>query len=127
MDIMVTAGTKVMILDDDEEFLEELKETLSLSGFDVVAVSDVDVFLKEVYEIKPSVILLDLRMPKKSGFEVASELQKHVPKSCIPIIAMSAFSNDNSVLLLKSLGIRKILKKPFNPLNIIAEIEDVLA
>ncbi len=125
--MMVTMRRKVMILDDDEEFLEELKETLSLSGFDVIAISDVDVFLSEIYKIRPAVILLDIKMPKKSGFEVAYELKEYTQKNPTPIIVMSAFVEEDFIFLPEAHGIKKFLKKPFNPLNIITAIEDALA
>ena len=122
---MITSK-RVVVLDDDKEFLEELKETLFLSGYDVTAVTDVDGFQDMVFKIKPSVILLDLRMPKKTGFQIAHELKEYTHVNSITVIAMSAFIKEDHVSFMQSCGIRTCLKKPFNSLDVITEIEAAL-
>lgn len=117
---------KIMIVDDDKEFLEELRETLVLSGYDLVAVNDATMALDLANSARPDVILLDLKMPQKSGFQVADELRHLSDVSHVPIIAMSAYLKDDYASLLNICGIKKCLKKPFNPLDVIAQIEQVL-
>lgn len=121
------AHKKVMILDDDKEFLEELQETLSLSGYDPIAINDTDGFMAAVERVKPDVILLDLKMPKKTGFQIAFELKEYAQNARVPVIAMSAFVKEGYVSLMELCGIKKCLRKPFNPLDIIAEIEKQLS
>ena len=116
----------VMIVDDDKEFLEELRETLELSGYELAAVNDPSEVLEAVKTVKPAVILLDLKMPKKSGFEIADELRRLAEYGNIPIIAMSAFYKDEYAMLIRMCGIKRCLTKPFNPLDVIAEIEKAL-
>ena len=118
---------KVVILDDDKEFLEELAETLSLSGYEPIAISDTDGFADIVVKTQPAVILMDLKMPKKTGLQMAYELKEYTETAHVPIIAMSGFMNENYTTLITLCGIKKFLKKPFNPLDIIMEIEEVLA
>jgi DNA-binding response OmpR family regulator len=117
---------KVMIVDDNKEFLEELEEILAFSGYDMVAAQDpcsvVPIAIKE----KPRVILLDLKMPGKSGFQLAHELSNSLELQKIPIIAMTGFFKDGYQSLMDMCGIKKCLKKPFNPLDVIAEIESAL-
>lgn len=118
---------KVMLIDDDKEFLEEIRDTLSLSGYDVFPVNDATKVASAVQKIKPDIILLDLKMPKKSGFEVANELRHSSEDANIPIIAMSAFLNEDLLPLMNICGIQKYLKKPMYPLDLIAQIEEVCA
>ena len=118
---------KIMVVDDDNEFLEELRETLTLSGYDLIAVNDATLVLDLASSIKPDAILLDLKMPQMSGFQVADELRHLSEVSHIPVIAMSAFLKDEYAALLNICGIKKCLKKPFHPLDVIAQIEEVLA
>jgi DNA-binding response OmpR family regulator len=115
---------KVLIADDNCGFLDELEETLALSGYDMIAVSDPVSILEKAIAIKPSLILLDLKMPKKSGFQVAKELKENPQTAGIPVIAMSAFFEEKYKSLLEASGIKKCLKKPFNPLDVIAQIEE---
>lgn len=120
------SNKKVMIIDDNQEFLEELKEALRLSGYDTVALNDPlsarDIAILE----KPDIVLLDLKMPGKSGFQVADEIRHFSELVQVPIIAMTGFFKEGYGPLLNLCGIKKCLKKPFNPLDIIAEIEEVL-
>jgi len=118
---------KILIVDDDKEFLEELNETLLLSGYDVSAVSESTRAFGVATEIKPDVILLDLKMKGMTGFEVANKLKSFPQTMEIPIIAMSGFFTENEdSTLLSFFNIQNYLIKPFNPLNAIDQIEAIL-
>lgn len=118
---------KIMVIDDDKEFLEELQETLRLSGYDLVAIDDPVQALELAKNLKPSAILVDLKMPKKSGFEFAYELKNYSKLEDIPVIAMSAYFKDEENNFLALCGISKLIRKPFNPLDIISSLEEALA
>jgi CheY-like chemotaxis protein len=117
---------KIMVVDDNKEFLEELKEILVLSGYEVVDVNESVKVVNVAAQTKPDVILLDLKMPEKSGLRVAYELKHFSELSHIPIIAMTGFLNEVHFLFLDVCGIKKCLKKPFNPLDAIYQIEQAL-
>lgn len=117
---------KIMIVDDNKEFLEELKETLVLSGYDVIDIDNALLTLDAAIKTKPDVIMLDLKMPEKSGFQVAYEVKHLLELTHIPIIAMTGFFHDEQIPFLDIYGIKKCIKKPFNPLDAIAQIEAVL-
>lgn len=117
---------KVMIVDDDSVFLEELNEVLISGGYDVVAVNDPVSVFSMVNMTKPDVILIDMKMPSMSGLEVANELKQFLGYDNLPIIAMSGFYRDNDLSLMNMCGIQKCLKKPFRPLDVIYNIEKVL-
>lgn len=118
---------KVMIIDDDREFLEELGELLGRSGYDFVPVEDSRSVLKTAAQSKPDVILLDLKMPYKSGFQLVDELRHFTDLQCVPVIAMTGFFKEGYEPLLHICGIKRCLRKPFNPLDVIAQIEEVLS
>ena len=116
----------VMLVDDNKEFLEELEETLSLSGYNTVAVNDADRAFEIASKSSPDIVVMDLKMPTKTGFQLADELRRLPGFGSIPIIAMSGFFKDEYSPLMHICGIRKCIKKPFNPLDIIAEIEEAM-
>ncbi len=120
------ANARVMIVDDDEVFLDELKEVLDLNGYDIIAVNDAASVLDIASKTIPDLILIDLKMPQKSGFQLAYELKRLSGLDHIPVIAMTGYFKDRYVLLMHMSGIEKCLKKPFNPLDVISEIEDTL-
>ncbi len=121
------APKKVLIVDDDAEFLEELKEMLVLSGYDVTAVNKSVSALETVRSVMPDVILLDLKMSDMSGFEVAEAIKRLSETSHIPIIAMTGFyAIKEPSWLLNFCDIEKCLKKPFSSQDAIDHIEDAL-
>ncbi len=117
------ANKKVMIVDDDAEFLEELNETMSASGYEMIPVNDSTTVVDIASRVKPDLIILDLKMPGKSGFQLAEEIRRLPELEKIPIIAMSAFFKEEYAFLLSIFGIKKCLKKPFNPLDVITAVE----
>ncbi|MDD2751836.1 MAG: response regulator [Candidatus Omnitrophica bacterium] len=117
---------KVMVIDDNQEFLEELKEMFSLNGYSTVTINDSLLAREAAILEKPDIILLDLKMPGKSGFQVADEIRSFSQLYRVPIIAMTGVFKENYGPLLNICGIKKCLKKPFSPLDIIAEIESSL-
>ncbi|MCB4791496.1 MAG: response regulator [Elusimicrobia bacterium] len=118
---------KVLVVDDDTIFLDELKEMLVLSGYSAEGVSDSAIVVRTAEKIKPDVILLDLKMDGKSGFQVADDL-KHFPATArIPIVAMTGYFTDKThKLFMQRIGINDCIIKPFNPLDIITKIEQNL-
>ena len=119
--------TKIMIVDDDKIFLEELKAMLTSRGYQVKKFSDGDASLQMVTKIKPDVILLDLKMKRKSGFQVAEELKQLPEAANIPIIAMTGFYTEGqNPMLMKIFGMTTCLIKPFTPEQLINQIESVL-
>ncbi|MFA5339289.1 MAG: response regulator [Candidatus Omnitrophota bacterium] len=117
------AGKKVMIVDDDTEFLEELNETMSMSGYEIIPVNDSVAAVEIASRTKPDLIILDLKMPGRSGFQLAEEIRRLPELEKTPIIAMSSFFKEEYAFLLSIFGIKKCLKKPFKPLDVINAVE----
>ncbi|HOW43400.1 MAG TPA: response regulator [Candidatus Omnitrophota bacterium] len=132
MDLLKKQATKplkkrIMVVDDDKEFLEELKETLLLSGYEVKEVRDSTKATGLAAEIKPDLILLDLRMQGMTGFEVANKLRAIPETKKIPILVMSGyFTEEKDGSLLSFFNMQNYLQKPFNPLDVIYQIERLL-
>lgn len=114
---------KVMIVDDDSKFLEELKDLLSSSGCDVAAIGNVNAAVDMAVSFKPDVILFDLKMPDKNGFLLADELKRHEELMRVPVIAMTGIFYGPMISLC---GIKRYIEKPFTPLSVISEIEGAL-
>jgi CheY-like chemotaxis protein len=117
---------KVMIIDDDKEFLEEIAHTLNTSGYQTITVSESVDAVAEAAMTMPDIIFLDLKMSKKSGFKVANELMENKNTKNIPVIAITGiFAKDEINLLSKICNIKEYLTKPINPLDIISRIENI--
>lgn len=121
------AQKKILVVDDDKEYLEELSEMLTLAGYDVTSISDGSSAVKAAQVNLPDIVLMDLRMPVMSGFEVADRLKALTQTCKIPVIAITGYyTMKEHIWLMKFCGIKKCLKKPVSPVEIKAEIENVL-
>lgn len=120
-------ANRIMIVDDNKDFLGELKETLYLCGYDAKTVSDSSHAAAVAKKLKPELILLDLRMDKMNGFQVAEQLKRAKDTSCIPIVAMSGhFPIDNDRLLLDMSKMEARISKPFSISDLITQIENLI-
>jgi len=118
---------KILIIDDNKEFVDELREILDCSGYEVIATVESTAAFGLACNQRPDVILLDLKMHGMDGFQVADRL-RHAPSTeKIPIIMMSSYFQEEDYDNLRELyDIRTCLKKPFNMENMISQIEKEL-
>ena len=118
-----------MIVDDDKEFLNEMRELLALYGYETAAFEDAASALRAVPSLGPDLMLLDLKMDGMDGLQLADRLSQSAETSDIPLIAMTGYYSfsDQQVKVMDSLGIKAFIKKPFKPLILIEKIEEVLA
>ncbi len=117
---------KVAIIDDNQGSLRELEEILKMAGYTPVLVNDVLEAVDTVVSNKPDVILMELKMPHKNGFALADAINRVFETKKIPIIAMSNIFKDEFKWLMDFCGIKKWVKKPFSPLDVIWAIESVI-
>ena len=118
---------KIMIVDDNKEFSEELRELLYLCGYDPKVVSDSSSAFRFARRVRPDVILLDLRMNGMNGFQVAEQLKHSKETFNIPIIAMSGyFPIEKQGVLLDMRNMDSSIKKPFDVVDLIDQIEGML-
>lgn len=117
---------RIMVIDDDKEFLEEIRESLVLSDYEVVTVANPSDAIEEVIRTKPDLILLDIKMPEESGFQVACKIKYFSALRSIPIIAVTGYLNQRHRASIKGYGIRSYLTKPLDPVNLVLEIERAL-
>jgi len=114
--------TKLAIIDDDQEILTLLNEYLAKNGFEVEGFMDGKVFLgRDQNEF--SLLVLDIGLPGIDGLEVCRRLRQ---KSSIPIIMLTAASDDLDRILGLELGADDYLGKPFNPRELLARIKALL-
>lgn len=126
--IKTTRGNPlIMIVDDNIELLEELENLLKLASYDVIAISDCTKVFETALKNKPDLILLDLKMSPKSGFQIADEARDSLFLKDVPVVAMTGFFTEKQhLLMMKLCGIKTAILKPFRPLNLFTKIEFAL-
>ena len=113
----------VLIVDDEKTLVKALTFNLQKEGFRVEAAYDGEEALDKVFSLKPDVVVLDLMLPEVDGFEVCRRIRK---KLDIPIIMLTARSEDIDKVLGLELGADDYLTKPFNSRELVARIKAVL-
>ncbi|WAM37434.1 response regulator transcription factor [Caldicellulosiruptor acetigenus] len=114
---------KILVIDDDVKICEVIKLYLEKEGFEVVVTHNgmdgIAMFKNEM----PDLVILDIMLPKKDGYEVCRELRKI---SNIPIIMLTAKGETFDKVLGLELGADDYIVKPFDPKELIARIKAVL-
>ena len=111
----------VLVVDDDPRIVRFIRVGLIAHGYDVLTAADGAEALELVRAKQPDIILLDIIMPVKDGFEVLQELRTF---SSVPVIAFSAQSSASSRAL--SLGANDFVSKPFRPDELVQRIKLLL-
>ncbi len=119
---------KVMIVDANQRFLNELEEILVLSGYYVTPFINPDVLFNSLLFVKPDIILLDIPSQYQEITRGMLSIKENAVMASIPVIGMLDHVPDRIELSkLKYCGIEEYIKKPFRPLDIIARIEQALS
>ena len=113
---------RVLIVDDDPRILKFLEVKLKASGYGVLTATSGVEALEQVEAQEPDLVVLDVLMPKKDGFETLRELRAF---SSVPVIILSAREADTDKVKGLKLGADDYLAKPFSPDELVARIEAV--
>jgi len=105
---------KILVVDDDDTILLVFRTHLSKAGHTVETAIDGMEALKKVTSFKPELILLDINMPKMSGFEVAKRLKENPETKNIPIFIMTSLKQEINIKKAYELGIEEYITKPTN-------------
>ena len=115
---------KVMLVDDEARMRKLVRDFLVRNDFDVVEAADGQEAVDKFYEQKDiALIILDVMMPKMDGWEVVREIRKI---SKVPIIMLTARSEERDELLGFELGVDDYISKPFSPKTLVARVEAIL-
>jgi DNA-binding response OmpR family regulator len=118
---------RILVVDDDRRVRELLEVALSAHGFAVITASDGDEAIKRALGERPDLVVLDVRLPKKSGLEVCDALRGDADDPSVPIILVSAAAEVDARLQAFSRGADDYLSKPFSPKELIARIRRMLS
>ncbi len=117
---------KILIVDDDADFMDMLKECLNMRGYDVLTLSDAKHIMHTLHSFSPDLILLDLIMPGIDGLEVCEMLNGDPTWANIPIIVMSGLNKDVDKLKAFKEGIEDYFVKPIKIEVLLSSIEKFL-
>src|SRR5689334_14405829 len=123
MTTRTAAGTRVLIIDDDERLTALLTEYLAQFGFVVQAVADPESGLRALKRDPPDLVILDVMLPDMDGFSVCRKVRE---SSRVPIVMLTARGDVMDRIVGLELGADDYLPKPFEPRELVARVQAVL-
>ena len=118
----MTDNKRILVVDDDPVILRLIEVNLDLEGFEVVTADRGEDAIDKAREHSPDLILLDLMMPEMSGWEIAEKLQQDGKTSGIPLVFLSARTQDEDRKRGEDLGVAGYVTKPFDPADLVSTI-----
>ena len=120
-------NTKIILIEDDPILSKVLFEELKDAGFEVRGALDGEAGLELIRKEKPDLVLLDIMMPKKTGFEVLEELKKSPETQSVPVIILSLLGDDENLKKGLQMGANDyIVKSQHSTEEIIKKIKSFL-
>ncbi len=118
---------RVLIADDEPNILVSLEYLMKREGFEVSVARDGLAALAEVAKQRPDLILLDVMMPGKTGFEVCQDLRADAASAAIRIVMLTARGRETDVAKGLALGADAYLTKPFSTRELVQLVREMLA
>jgi len=116
----------ILVADDEPHIVKLVEFTLAKRGFDVVTARDGEEAVRVAGECRPDLILLDVMMPVMNGFDALRALKRDPHTSRIPVVILSAKSQQTEVAEGIELGAVEYIRKPFTPSGLAERVSAVL-
>ena len=123
---MSDSGPLILVAEDDRDIRELIVFTLQISGFKVIEVPNGEEAVKIATESKPDLILMDVRMPKMTGYEACKKLKEQESTKDIPVVFLSAKGQETEINTGLELGAVKYFLKPFGPDELSKQVNEIL-
>jgi len=120
------AKRRILIVEDEPHVVLSLEFLLQRAGYETAAATDGDEGLDVVRRLHPDVVLLDIMLPKRNGYEVCQAIKADPRLRAIPVIMLSAKGQEVEVLKGLELGAASYVTKPFGNADILEAIRAVL-
>lgn len=120
-------GNRILIADDEQNIVISLEFLMKREGFEVSIAVDGEEAVDRIRSDKPDLVLLDVMMPKKSGFEVCQEVKADPDLSSVKILMLTAKGRDTEVAKGLALGADAYMTKPFSTKELVEKVRSMLA
>lgn len=104
---------KILVAEDEADIRELIVYSLTFSGFEVVTAADGEEAVQKALQERPDLVMLDVRMPKMTGYEVCSAIKKTSDLADVPVIILSAKGQDYEIEAGLEAGAYEYILKPF--------------
>lgn len=115
-------AAKVLITEDEPNIVESLSFILRRAGYEVTAVSDGEAAMQQLRTGLPDAMILDLMLPRLSGFEVLKQVKSAPALAALPVLVLSAKGQAHDRRLVEQIGAEAFITKPFSNRDIVEQV-----
>ena len=118
---------KILIAEDERDIRDLITFTLRFAGHEVIPTTNGEEAFQAAQKEIPDLILLDVRMPRMTGYEACKHIKANKSTENIPVIFLSAKGQDSEVKTGIEAGAEEYILKPFSPDQLTSRIQEILA
>lgn len=119
--------TDILIAEDEPSILEALSFVLRRAGWTVQTVTDGEAVMNAVRRTRPRVLVLDVMMPKRTGFEVLKQIRADASTRALPVLVLTAKGQQQDRRVAEELGADRFVTKPYSNVDVIDTVRELLA
>jgi DNA-binding response OmpR family regulator len=120
-------ATKILIAEDERDIRDLITFTLRFAGYEVIPTSNGEEAYHAAVKEKPDLILLDVRMPRMTGYEACREIKANARTKGIPVVFLSAKGQETEVKTGIEAGADEYILKPFSPDQLMDRVKVILS
>jgi DNA-binding response OmpR family regulator len=117
---------KILIADDERDIRDLVAFTLKIAGHEVTVTTNGEEAYETALQISPDLILLDVRMPRMTGYEACERIKANPDTQNIPVVFLSAKGQENEVMTGMAVGACEYILKPFSLDHLTSRINSIL-
>jgi DNA-binding response OmpR family regulator len=117
---------KILIVDDEPNIVMSLEFLMKREGFEVAVAIDGEQALTQMAEFEPDLVLLDVMMPKKNGYDVCQEIRANAAWNQVKVLMLTAKGRDTEIAKGLAIGADGYMTKPFSTKDLAAKVRQLL-
>jgi len=118
---------RILIAEDEPDIRELVAFTLRFAGHEVTSTANGEEALQQASQVSPDLIIMDVRMPKMTGYDACRAMKADMMLKDIPVIFLSAKGQDSEIQTGMEAGAEEYLLKPFAPDQLVERVKSILA
>ena len=118
--------SKILVTEDERDIRELVAFTLRFAGYEVVTAENGEEVVLMAAQEKPDMILMDVRMPKLTGYEACARIKANPELADIPVVFLSAKGQEAEIRTGLDAGASEYLLKPFGPLELVERVKELM-
>lgn len=123
---MELSSLKILVAEDETALMMIVEKALTFNGFQVIRAADGLAAVNAVVTLVPDLVILDLMLPRMSGFKVLEVIRENAETREIPVIILSARAQKSDVERGLGTGADRYVTKPFSPIDLVAQVKELL-